>query len=112
MRQIDVIRSTKLRWIGSVWVIVHTSIALFNVVILAVYLFGWHQLVFYQYIPNFWVFAALLGGSFLFIILAVYKVVIPGQMAFNVNQAWRHDNPIKKKLEELEERLNEVLEKL
>jgi hypothetical protein len=61
----------------------------------------------------FWIMVAIVIGLGFIVLLVQYKVFTPSSFAFWSDQFWSHgDNPISKKQEEQDERLNRIESKL
>lgn len=113
MRQIDA-KSSKFRIIGAILTISKSTIGLFGIVMWAIALYGWHQLVFFRLFPSFWLFAIILASLYVVAAVINYTVIIPVEYRFIARQSWRHDNPIAAELKALRgeiESLKEMIQR-
>jgi TctA family transporter len=67
------------------------SMAIIGIIMSLIGLIGWHQLVFYKYIPNLWAFLALFSGIFALLMLVQYLLFTPAETAFIMKQMHLHD---------------------
>jgi hypothetical protein len=109
IRQVEARRFYKL---GGLLAIVAQTMGVFGLVLWVVALFGWHQLVFARYIPNFWMFAALFLALFAGVMVLSYKVLYPALISFNVNQAALHDSPFYEELLAIHDKIDAIQEQL
>jgi hypothetical protein len=84
-------------------------IGLHNYIILA----GSGYLILKGLLPiPFWLFIALDFGLIVALMVFDYTYVLPSVMSFSNQQVWEHNNPWRKYLVEMEERLMAEIEKL
>ena len=57
---------------------------------------------------NFLAFLGIIGLVLLLALVFEYKVTLPGFFGFTNQQQYKHDNPIRRDLEEIKERLIEI----
>jgi TctA family transporter len=67
------------------------SMSIIGIILSLIGLVGWHQLVFYRYIPNLWVFLTLFAGIFALLLLIQYYLFTPAETAFVMRQMHLHD---------------------
>ncbi len=109
MKQVDSERS-KLRLLGPAWTVLQTTMGLFSLFVMAITVFGFYSLVYYQFFPNFWVFVLVLILIWLALAIFVYKVLLPVFYDFVNKQQWAHGNPFRAKLEEIDKKVDTLLE--
>lgn len=92
MRQIDA-RNTRFRLLGGFMFLLKATLGLFGIVLFSISLFGWYELIFWRYIPSWWLFIAILGAIFLVLGAIQYFVLTPVEFSFVSRQSYAHDNP-------------------
>lgn len=90
MRQIDA-NKVYTRFLGAAITTIKNAVFYVNVIFMLVGLYGWHKLVFFSIIPNFWLFLALFALLFAIIVVIQYIVLTPAEISFTSRQVRLHD---------------------
>jgi len=61
---------------------------------------------------NFWSFMSIIAFMLLITSILVYKFALPSLFSFTNEQAYRHDNPIRKDIKQLQETLDTNLKEI
>lgn len=100
--------SKRLHGLGAILTVLFQTAGLFGLMLWGVSLYGWHQLVFYKLIPNFWLFTAFLVVLFVGTMFLMYKVLYPSLVTFQAHQYSTHNNPMWVELVEIHRILEEI----
>lgn len=95
MRQINA-SGTKSRFLGAMINTVKNAVFYVNVIFMLIGLYGWHQLVFFSIIPNFWLFLGLFLFMFIGVIFIQYLILTPVEIEFTSRQVRLHDPVVHK----------------
>ena len=99
----------RIRYIGAIKNILARStfyISILNFAMLAV---TSYSVVVWKVLPiSFWLFFLILVLMIVGMMIFDYTIMLPSEMSFMNWQAYKHNNPIRKDLEEIKEKLEEL----
>lgn len=101
-------QAKSVQWIGSAYTI-YSATMLYQAIINAFLLSATaYNTTLRDWLPSwlhFWLFLVILMAFQLIIMFLHYKFIYPSIVAFGNEQAWKHDNPIRRDLDKIKKKL-------